>query len=55
MLTIAILQPQPKGDAKFFKREYGTPDGTEDLKYAQLGKWPLKANKVRPSECHPPV
>lgn len=39
-------QPAPKGDAKFFQRQYGKPDGTEDLRYAALAKWPMTKDKV---------
>lgn len=41
-----LSQPAPKGDAKFFQRQYGKPDGTEDLRYAALAKWPMTKDKV---------
>lgn len=43
--------PAPKGDPSFFHSQYGHVDGKEELRFAELAKWPKKEendNKLKP-------
>ncbi len=47
LCLLLMLQPQAKGDEKFFQQQYGTPDGSEDLKFAKAACWPTRPAAIR--------
>jgi endonuclease/exonuclease/phosphatase (EEP) superfamily protein YafD len=55
----ALLQlgqlPPPKGSRAFFTAQYGIVNGTEDLRFARLAKWPAATTHLATSPLVPPL